>query len=169
VGDGEERESLSEQIRRLGLEGTVELVGSRTAPQVAELMRSSDVFVFPSIRESGGLVVVEAMASGLACVVADHGGPGISVTHETGFKIPVGNPEELALRFREKLEQLVLDPELRIRMGESAAKRMRELYTWDSRGRIIHEIYRWVLGQRPDKPDVNRAVAEPMSAPELGS
>lgn len=164
VGTGPEQEDLREQVRRLRLEETVEFAGGRPADQVAELMRSSDVFVFPSIRESGGLVVIEAMASGLACVVADHGGPGISVTEETGIKVPIGSPKEMAVRFREKLEQLVLDPVRRRSLGDSAARRMRERYTWDARGKIIHEIYRWVLGQRPDKPDVTRIVGEPESS-----
>jgi len=72
----------------------------------------------------------------------------------------MGSPEELTARFREKLEQLVLDPELRTRLGDAAAKRMSELYTWDAKGRMIHEIYRWVLGQRADKPDLDRIFSE---------
>src|SRR5208337_120101 len=128
---------------------------SRSTAQVAELMRSADVFVFPSIRESGGLVVAEAMASSLACVVTDYGGPGITLTHDTGIKIPLGNAEELTVRFRDKLEELVLDEELRNRLGEAAANYITESFSWDTKCKMIHEVYRWVLGHRSDKPDLN--------------
>ena len=89
VGDGPERGSLQEQVKSLRLEGTVELLGNRSHDEVAQLMGSADVFVFPSIRESGGLVVAEAMASGLACVVTDYGGPGNILTDTSGIKIPL--------------------------------------------------------------------------------
>jgi glycosyltransferase involved in cell wall biosynthesis len=160
AGDGPEREPLKEQIRSLGLEDTVELLGNRRNDEIAALMGSADVFVLPSIRESGGLVVAEAMASGLPCVVTDYGGPANVMADDCGFKIPLGDPDELAHRFREKLELLAMDGDLRTRMGQAAAERIRRSFTWDSKARMIHEVYRWVLGQRPDKPDLDSIASE---------
>jgi glycosyltransferase involved in cell wall biosynthesis len=160
VGDGPERESLQEQIRSLDLEGIVELLGNRPQDEVARLMATADVFVFPSIRESGGLVVVEAMASGLACVVTDYGGPANIVTDGCGIKIPLDNADMLAARFREELEALATDTDLRNRLGAAASERVRRAFTWDSKAKMIHEVYRWVLGQRPDKPDLDSLTRE---------
>ena len=44
--------------------------------EIGQLMRSSDILAFPSIRELGAGVVVEAMATGLPSIVVDYGGPG---------------------------------------------------------------------------------------------
>jgi glycosyltransferase involved in cell wall biosynthesis len=151
---------LEDQVRSLGLESTVEIAGLRTNAEVSESMRSADVFVFPSIRESGGLVVVEAMASGLPCVATDYGGPGSVLTDECGIKIPLGTVEELTAQFKDKLEQLALDPQLRERLGVAARSRALDSFTWDAKAKKFVEIYRWVLGQRHDKPDLEAASSQ---------
>ena len=164
VGDGPDRGMLEDQVRSLGLESTIVFAGMCSNAEVGKLMRSADVFVFPSIRESGGLVVVEAMASGLACVVTDYGGPGNALTHECGIKIPLGSAEELISRFKDKLEELAVDGELRDRLGAAAQTRACSLFTWDAKARIFLEIYRWVLGQRPDKPDLDTVLNQGVGA-----
>jgi glycosyltransferase involved in cell wall biosynthesis len=153
VGDGPDRGLLEELVRSLGLESTVELVGARAGSEIPALMRAADVFVFPSIREAGGAVVVEAMASGLPCVIADYGGPGDALTDECGIKIPLCSPDQLIGQFRDRLEQLALDPELRERLGTAARDRALDLFAWDAKAKMIVEIYRWVLGQRQKRPD----------------
>ena len=149
VGDGPDRGLLEEQVRCLGLESTVEFAGARPGSEVPALMQAADVFVFPSIRESGGLVIVEAMASGLPCVVTDYGGPGETLVDNCGIKIPLGSAEQLISRFKDKLEQLALDLALRERLGTAARARALDLFTWDGKARMFVEIYRWVLGCRP--------------------
>jgi len=53
-------------------------------------MSQAEILAFPSIRELGAGVVVEAMACGMACVVVDYGGPAMLVQQERGIKIPWG-------------------------------------------------------------------------------
>ena len=153
VGDGPERNRLEEQIRSLGLESTVELAGWRSAAEVADLLRSADVFVFPSIREAGGGAVVEAMASGLPCVVADYGGPATLITPECGVKVPLTSREGLIAGLARELERLASDPALREQMGAAAQRRAECYFSWGAKARMIVETYRWVLGQRQEKPD----------------
>jgi glycosyltransferase involved in cell wall biosynthesis len=160
VGDGPDRGLLEEQVRSLGLESTVEFAGARPVSEIPAIMQAADVFVFPSIRESGGLVVVEAMASGLPCVVTDYGGPGDAVAVNCGIKIPLGSAEQLIGQFKDKLEQLASDPELRERLSTAARKRALDVFTWERKARMFVEIYRWVLGRRPDKPDLDSVVGE---------
>ena len=154
AGDGPDRAMLEKQVLDLGLECTVEFTGMRTNTEIGHLMRSADVFVFPSIRESGGLVILEAMASGLACVVTDYGGPANFLTDQCAIKVPLGSTEEFTHRFREGLEKLATNNELRDRLGNAAMVRAHDLFTWDAKARTIVEIYRWVLGNRRDKPDL---------------
>jgi glycosyltransferase involved in cell wall biosynthesis len=160
AGDGPDRNALEDQARSLGLQSTVEFTGMRTNAEIAELMRSADVFVFPSVRESGGMVVLEAMASGLPCVVTDYGGPANVLTNECAIKVPLGNAEELITRFRTELEKLATNKDLRNRLGKAALERAQELFTWDAKAKMIVEIYEWVLGHRHDKPDLESASSQ---------
>jgi glycosyltransferase involved in cell wall biosynthesis len=69
IGDGPLRPEIEAQLTRAGLAPRVTFTGSR--PDVARLMRAMDVFLFPSVIEGLGLVLVEAQAAGVRCVVSD--------------------------------------------------------------------------------------------------
>jgi glycosyltransferase involved in cell wall biosynthesis len=109
-------------------------------------MRSCDVFLFPSLRDGGGLVVVEAMAAGKPVICLDLGGPGLHVTKGCGIKVPASSPEQAVRDLAEALGQLYQDPELRLRMGRAARERAARLYHWDRLGERMLEIYQDALG-----------------------
>ena len=69
VGDGQEKEALEKQAKDLNISENVRFLGSRS--DVADLMNLFDVFVFPSIYEGLPLVLVEAQAADLPCVVSE--------------------------------------------------------------------------------------------------
>ncbi len=69
IGDGEDIEAVRARSKQLGVSEGMVFLGSR--PDVNELMQAMDVFVFPSLFEGFGNVVIEAQATGLPCVVAD--------------------------------------------------------------------------------------------------
>ncbi len=112
-----------------------------------------DVFGFPSIREFGGAVVLEAMALGLVPLVVDYGGPGEHVSPATGFALPLGTRDEIVARLRGVLEQLARDPSGLRAMGRRARERVARHFTWSAKAGQVLEVYRWVKGLRPDKPD----------------
>ncbi len=153
VGDGPERANLEKFVFENKLDECVEFKGQQSRTEVAQLMRESDIFAFPSIHELGGGVVVEAMACGLACVVVDFGGPATLLADNRGVKIPIGNEEYLCKQFQYKLEQLVTNPERVRQMGELANKHAMTYYTWDAKARKTLEIYRWLTGTQKHKPD----------------
>src|SRR5665213_444841 len=64
AGDGPERAKLEQQIRDRGLEGKVRILGYIARAAVLDLMEASDLFVFPSVTETQGMVVIEAMGRG---------------------------------------------------------------------------------------------------------
>ena len=156
VGDGPDRDRLKQMVQKLSLESCVEFLENRHGrpfSEVVELMREADVFVYPAVREAGGAVVIEAMASGLPCAVTDHGGPATLITPECGVKVPLTTHEELVAGLARELERLASDPELRERLGTAAWRRAQCYFTWSAKARTIVETYRWVLGQRQEKPD----------------
>ncbi|MHA1381521.1 MAG: glycosyltransferase family 1 protein [Candidatus Helarchaeota archaeon] len=69
VGDGELRSSIEKKVRDLGLKNSVIFTGVRA--DIPALLQAMDVFVFPSLFEGLGIVVIEAQASGLPCIVSD--------------------------------------------------------------------------------------------------
>lgn len=126
VGDGPMRSVLEQQVRLAGMSAQVEFLGSRE--DVPELMRQASIFVRPSFTEGMSLAVLEAMASGLACVVSDVSGNAELVTDgESGWVVPPGDSVALARRLTDLLD----DPELRQRFADSA-RRKSTSYSWDT-------------------------------------
>jgi len=152
VGDGPEMPALRRLLGELGLGGRVALPGWVLHTELHERMARADIFAFPSVREFGGGVVLEAMAMGLVPVVADYAGPRELVSDATGIRVPLGRRTELVAGFRRALEQLAERPDFVRTTGERARRRVLELFTWDAKARQTCDVYRWVLGAR-DKPD----------------
>jgi glycosyltransferase involved in cell wall biosynthesis len=152
VGDGPERRSIEDLIRVRGLESHIELVGWKTQKETAEIMRHAHIFAFPSIRELGAGVVVEAMANGLACVVVDYGAPGTLVDNSRGTKVPLSNRKALTKSFGNALVRIANEEGMADRLGASAREYAMSFYTWDAKARKTVSVYEWVLGQR-SKPD----------------
>ncbi|MGY3560520.1 glycosyltransferase involved in cell wall biosynthesis [Bradyrhizobium sp. USDA 4463] len=147
VGDGPERADLEAIIRQNGWAGRIELCGWKTQGEVAELMRTSDVLVQPSIRELGAGVVIEAMACGLACVVTDYGGPAYLIEADRGIKLPLAAPDELRRSFSDALARLANDPALLDRLKIAARRHAETYYTWQAKADETIRIYDWVLGR----------------------
>ena len=116
-------------------------------------MRETDVFVFPSIRESGAGVVLEAMMSGMTCAVTDYGAPGQLISSGCGLKVALGTRQDLVNGFIKALEILVADSSLRDHLGKAAQEHVSAHFDWDVRARKIVEVYKWVLDKRNEKPD----------------
>lgn len=96
-----------------------------TRPLLAMSYRSADVFVFPTLLEGMGLVVLEAMACGLPVIVTSHGPGDVVRDGVDGFVVPIRDSEAIA----DRLERLYRDPELRHWMSRNAVARARE-FSW---------------------------------------
>lgn len=153
LGDGPDMGNLKSMIERESLGAGVRMTGWVEHKAIQERLVEADILAFPSIREFGGGVVLEAMMVGLVPVVVDYGGPGELVTPDTGYAIPIGRREEIVARLRAVLERLAADPGSIRPMGERARARVLDLFTWDAKARQVLEVYRWALGERPDKPE----------------
>ncbi len=146
VGDGPERARLEALIHELGVEQSVILKKWMPRSELLRVMRASDVFLFPSLRDGGGAVVVEAMAAGKPIVCMDLAGPGLHVTENCGIKITPENPEQTAQGIADALERLYQDRSLVERMGRAARLRVEEAYVLDKLGDRLLGIYETVLG-----------------------
>jgi len=86
-GDGPLRQQLMQQVVRLHLEESVRFLGQLTRGQVREVMWSASAFVLPSRVETFGIVVAEALATGLPVIATKCGGPENILTPDDGLLV----------------------------------------------------------------------------------
>lgn len=141
IGDGPEEATLKALARNLGIEERVRFSGWKARADVLSRMRESDIFLFPSFRDGGGAVVVEAMASGIPVIALNSGGPGFHVESTWGIKIEPGTPQETAERFASALAEIYRNRGLRETKARAARRRAEEFYLWDKLGERIKAIY----------------------------
>ncbi len=83
AGDGPERANLQAQIDKLGLGAKVQILGYLPRAKVLDLMQASDLFAFPSVTETQGMVVIEAMGRGTPVLGADAMGVGYMMAFDS--------------------------------------------------------------------------------------
>lgn len=141
VGSGPEEARLRKFAAGRNLQSKLIWTSWLPRPELLARMARCDVFLFPSFRDGGGAVVVEAMGAGKPVIGLDAGGPGFHLQPEWGIKIRPGNAERVVQEMSAWLESLYLDEELRTRLGRAAGKRAGEFYVWDRLGDKLLEIY----------------------------
>jgi glycosyltransferase involved in cell wall biosynthesis len=125
-GEGPLRRQLEAQIRRLGLDASVRLLGNRM--DIDHYLASADIFALPSRWEGLPVALLEAMQHGLPVVAtAVEGVEEVVQDDVQGLLVPAEDSRALA----EALRLLVIDPGRRAQMGGAASARIRQAYTID--------------------------------------
>lgn len=160
VGEGRERARLMREAKRLGIEASVQIRPALSYARMAEVYRLADIFVLPSKptrvwEEQFGMVLVEAMASGVPLVATDCGAIA-EVVGEAGLVVPPASPDKLA----DALVKLLQTPELRNKLGEAGNLRAQRRFSHIEISRRIAETYRLVAGGRGRTIDELRPVQQ---------
>jgi len=135
AGDGEMRESLHALAARELPDRTI-FLGLVPRRELRYYYSASDLFVFPGINESLGMVYLEAQAVGLPVVAFDNDGlPEVAANGETAFLTPPFDDEA----FKEAVVKLLDDKPLRRAMGESAERRVRERHDLSKNYGVMEE------------------------------
>jgi glycosyltransferase involved in cell wall biosynthesis len=139
VGQGPLESEVRQQVRQLGLEGSVVFAGHRRdAPRIAGAF---DVFTLASIHEGLAIALVEAMALGVPAVVTRVGGLSEVVEHgKQGLVVSPAQSRPLA----DSIVTLLRDRELRDRMGAAAIERAR-LFDIRNTVRRVEQVYTELL------------------------
>jgi glycosyltransferase involved in cell wall biosynthesis len=148
IGDGPMRADLAALAGRLGVTDRVTFAGWLSKPDASARLRASDVFVHPSLREPGGTSVLEAMATGLPCIVADWGGPAEYVQDGTGIRVSVTSREAFVGNIANGMARLATNPQLRKEMGAKARDRVAQSYDWDVLTAQLVKIYQELMDSR---------------------
>ena len=141
VGTGPQGEEWKQLARTLGLGARVHFLGDVPEGDLPLYYAAADLFVLPSVSraEALGLVLIEAMASGIP-VISTELGTGtsfVNVHGETGLVVPAGDVQALAAAMRYLLSQ----PEVRARMGRAARERAVREFRADLMAARITEVY----------------------------
>lgn len=170
IGDGPMLDSLIALAERLDCR--TGLTFHRWIPhaEVQSILSRSHILSFPSIREFGGGVVLEAMALGVVPVIVDYAGPAELVTPETGFKVPCGSRDEIISAFRETLTRLSDNPAALAPMARTAKSRVEDYFLWSRKAAQVEHVYNWTLNSRiSEKPDIFRAELRQVPATITGT
>ncbi len=148
AGDGSRRSWLEQQALSLGLSPRVQFVGQ--LEDVGSLLAASDAVLLPSRWEGLPLVLLEAMARARPIIATAVGGVGDVLTDGVhGTLVPAGDVEALA----EALINLQRKSDRAWRMGQAAADRVRDHYTWHAVAEDFESVYDEVLGLATVTPE----------------
>lgn len=133
VGDGPDRAACEQLAAELGVEDRVAFHGKLPREAVDDFYEQADIFVFPSYREPGGNVSLEAMAFGLPVIVCRRGGPGANVDDSCGIRLEAEDPAQLATDCAAAIRRLVEVPGLRLGLGAAGREHALRNHLWPQR------------------------------------
>ena len=133
VGEGAERENLEVDRLNFGLTEQVEFTGNLPLNEVSSIVKKAHVFCLPSVRESGGAVLLEAMAVARPVIAIDFGGPSEIVDDGVGVKLPATGKADVIEGLINAFEDLRLQPELWRNRGVEGRRRVELYYSWDAK------------------------------------
>lgn len=139
VGSGSAEGMWRDQAGALGLEEAVEWIPRVEHAKMAELYRTHDVLLFPSLHDSGGQVVLEALAYGRPVVCLDLGGPGRIVDERCGRVIATARKtrQRVVYDLADALQELARSAPLRQQLSMGALERAQD-FAWD---RLVGGVY----------------------------
>ncbi len=125
IGEGEERKSLENLIKKLGLDTKVFLVGF--LDEASQYLKAFDIFLLPSIKEGLPYTLLEAGYIGLPCVSTNVGGiPDIIENNVSGIMTEKGNSDEIT----KALESLISNPDKRTILGQNLKQKVESKFSF---------------------------------------
>ncbi len=153
IGDGPRRASLQRQIGRLGLDGTIRLVGWRNPEGVRAALHASDIFAIASDFEAFGLAALEARAAGLPVVAKRDSGIAEFIAHGRNGLLAATDDDMVS-----HLTAMIKDYDARLRIS-SANMRDDCRFDWAAMLDLHFETYRSAMAMTNGLPTVDGAVS----------
>ncbi|MDD5031848.1 MAG: glycosyltransferase family 4 protein [Patescibacteria group bacterium] len=139
AGDGDLKSQYMKQAKELGIADKVNFLGKVSDEELPRIYQQADLFVLPSINknEAFGLVLLEAMASGVPVIASDL--PGVRTVFANGKQGLLCRPGD-AEDLKNKIEKILSDEEKRKEMGKEARILALEKYSWQKISKRLNEV-----------------------------
>jgi glycosyltransferase involved in cell wall biosynthesis len=147
IGNGPLRPLLEAEAeaQHLGIADRVRFDGELPRDQVLAAYRSAQGFLYPSLHDSGGNAVLEAMAASLPVLCLRYGGPDFIVSDDCGWKVAAATPDDAIAGLGNALHAFATDSAERSKRGAAARARCLRDFTWTTRGAQLRERLRSIV------------------------
>lgn len=139
IGDGEESKRWKHKAKSLDVDHAIEWVGWLAKADVLKLYNEFDVFFFPSLRDSGGFVILEALQKGLPVVCFKLGGPGVIVNDTCGLAVEANSDINITINVYTNAVLNVLDTANNDHQLAERCKQRARFFEWDV---LINRLYK---------------------------
>lgn len=144
LGAGPNKRNIERRLKSSELHEHVLLKGAIPFAKMTEEYQKADVFVFPSLRESSGAVLLEAMSNGLPVITINKFGGAMILNQETGWLYEGTTKEEYIENLKNALTECIKNPEEVKRRGKKAREQAKE-HTWTKRLLYYQSVYESLL------------------------
>lgn len=151
IGSGNYEPAARALATRLGIEARLNFLGKLAREQVLGLYSNYDLFVFPSLHDTGGYAVIEAMLNELPVVCLDCGGPAVAVRENCGIKVPLGTRAGVMAGLAEAFRWYDQNRNALAEQGRAARKAVLQNYDWDRKGEEMNRCYEAAVSGVHDK------------------
>src|SRR5882724_3097471 len=148
VGTGNYLPSIKRLTEKLGLEKRVVFRGQIPREEVLARYPEFDVMIFPSLHDTGGYAVIEAMFNELPVICLDCGGPAVAVRDNCGTKVPLGPREKVIAGVAEAIHQYSANRARLLAEGKEARRTVLAHYDWDKKGTEMDACYLAAAGRK---------------------
>ena len=146
VGDGPQLNEMKAYVNEMGLQRTVVLRGSVGFSDVGKYYDSASVFLFTSVQDTSGNVLLEAMRHGLPCIALNHQGASEILKYGGGELISVaGTYEDVRDNISSAIISYIKTPSQLAEDGSKAQIIIKDRFTWEAKKQEVEKIYDAVL------------------------
>jgi glycosyltransferase involved in cell wall biosynthesis len=142
AGSGSHVGAIKALAGRLGIGDRVRISEALSGEEYRRTLWESDVYFLPSLRDSAGITLMEAMLAGCVPLVADCGGPGMIVDGDSGFKVGVGAEKNMVAGFADRLAEFASGAPCLLKKGESARVRIEQGFSENNYLAKVEGVYR---------------------------
>ena len=144
---GPEIPHLKILVARLNLAQQVHFGDTMSREDYQQELGNTHIYLLPSLRESVGLTMMEAMLAGCVPIVADCGGPNFIVTEDCGYKIAVSTQERMIQEMANFILAIDRDRNIILRKGALASKRIAAHFTEENYRQSVNAVYAAVISR----------------------
>jgi glycosyltransferase involved in cell wall biosynthesis len=140
IGSGSLEKYIKENLKKNEFEDCVKIHKKISQDKIFEFMKKNQILLFPALRDSGGIVLLEAMSVGLPSAILALGGPSQIVNNECGIVInpKKKNEDEIANDFYFQLKEIINDRNKLKQMSINCLKRVK-IFSWYNKLNKVYE------------------------------